>query len=149
MHIYLTRYYQSPFVTKSTFDVDGILHLEAREPSELCAMPFSRLLPLLPPGTYACQCVPSDLSPITLRVNQQAVRRPLLIGYDEDKQWQIGRIHIGFADCSAPPEERELICQRAAFDSLTQRLYEVYARKEPILLTVIDKIPTAAPEKHN
>lgn len=132
MKIGLIRYHRDELVVRSVLTVDGMPFCEARE---ACGMGCAR--DLLPEGRYACRCLASDFSPMTLKVCRQR-GKAMLVGWDALRTWRRGMILLGYAAPSSRPATRGLERQDEAFAAFTRRLYAAYGRGEVFEMEVKD-----------
>lgn len=131
MTIDLNRYYHTRCLVKSQLVINHVPFGEAREADSVPGMKGG-----LEAGTYRCQCVASELSPMTLKVCRQRGKGRIIFGWDLLRQSAMGIICMGAADTDVPPEERELVRQQETFKMFTQMIYKAYAEGEEFVLNI-------------
>lgn len=131
MTIDLNRYYHTRCLVKSQLVINHVPFGEAREADSVPGMKGG-----LEAGTYRCQCVASELSPMTLKVCRQRGKGRIIFGWDLLRQSAMGIICMGAADTDVPPEERELVRQQETFKMFTQMIYKAYTEGEEFVLNI-------------
>ncbi len=137
MKITIIRYHHKNLCVKGVFHVDGQPMGETRE-----ALPIGhryKKTPLLPPGLYRCLPCSTDYAAMTLKVCQKAGHNLLAFGWEAVKQQQLGKILVGQACPTVPPDDRKLERQEETFAQLTDRIYQAYANQENFELEVVEQ----------
>lgn len=137
MKINIIRYHCKDLCVKGMFYVDGQPMGETRE-----ALPIGyryKKRPILPAGLHRCLPCSTDCAAMTLKVCQKAGHNRLTFGWDALKQQQLGRILVGQACPTVPPDDRKLERQEETFAQLTQRIYQAYANQEDFELEVVEQ----------
>jgi hypothetical protein len=144
MEIRLKRYYGDNHVTKSRMEVvmEGEtaprLVCEAREPrfKEYTEVFEGAAKYCLPVGKWQLRVGGSPYSPMGLRVAKCPGHRQVYIGHNWMRQWEVGRVLIGYPTEAELPEEVEIENGEECCRELEKLVYEAFGNGEEMWLEI-------------